>query len=279
MKVLITGSKGQLGYQLEKLLISRDIECFGIDKHNCDITKKEAVIKCFTDYMPTIVIHCAAYTKVDSAEKDKEKCYDINVNGTTNVVEACEKIDATMVHISTDYVFDGTKKEPYNENDQQNPINYYGYTKHLSEIEVSCRLQKYYIVRTSRLFSSPGYNIVDNLIKLGKEKSELHVVNDQTNSPTYANDLAIAIIELIEKGEYGIYHITNEGACNFYEFTKAIFTHSNIETALIPVSSKQYNHRAKKPAYTVLSKEKVYQLGLKEMPSWEEALNRYFTKV
>lgn len=275
MKVLVAGSKGQLGVQLIKALAEKKINCFGIDQHNCDITNEEHVNRVVFAYMPDVIINCAAYTKIDDAEKEKEECFNINVNGTKNLANACLKIDATMILISTAYVFDGTKRIPYTESDKPNPVNYYGFTKHMSELEVTCLLKKYFVIRTSRLFSSNGYNFVDKVLKLSKQKSEIHVVDDQIGTPTYTVDLANTILQLLDKTDYGIYHITNEGHCSFYELAKKIYDIKKISTEVIPISSSHYHKETARPKYTVLSNEKIYSLGLEKIPDWEDALRRY----
>lgn len=275
MKVLVAGSKGQLGVQLMKALEESKINCFGIDQHNCDITNEEHVNRIVLTYQPDFIINCAAYTKIDEAEKEKELCFNINVNGTKNLAHVCQKIDATMIQISTAYVFDGTKRIPYTETDKPNPVNYYGFSKHMAELEVTCLLKKYFVIRTSRMFSSNGFNFVENVLKLSRQKSEIHVVDDQIVTPTYTVDLTKAILQLFDKTAYGIYHITNEGQCSFYELAKKIYEIKDISTVVIPISSSHYHKETARPKYTVLSNEKIYSLGMEKIPDWEDALRRY----
>ena len=214
MKVLVTGANGQLGYDVVKELQKQNIECCGATRKDFDIIDFEATEKFITNYMPDVVIHCAAYTAVDKAEDEQGLCCLVNASATENIAQICKKIDAKMVYISTDYVFDGTKKDFYEVDDKPNPINVYGKTKLLGEQAVQKILNKYFIVRISWVFGEHGNNFVKTMLRLGKEHKELNVVADQYGSPTYTADLAPLLIEMIKTDKYGIYHATNEGVCS-----------------------------------------------------------------
>ncbi|MBU0472096.1 MAG: dTDP-4-dehydrorhamnose reductase [Nanoarchaeota archaeon] len=267
MKILITGSKGMLGQDIVKELKKTKFEIFDFGKEKLDITNKSDM-NIIKKISPNFIINCAAYTKVDLAEKEKEKCYSDNVKGVKEIVDICKRKNFTLVHISTDYVFDGTKKE-YNENDKKNPINYYGKTKAESEDIIINNLKKYYIIRTSWLFGKNENNFVEKFLRFSKGKKELKVVNDQFGSPTYTKDLSRAIIKVIDK-KYGIYHITNSGNCSWFEFASEIVKKKNIKCKLISCSTKEFPTKAKRPRYSILKNNKIKKLRL-----WKLALNEY----
>lgn len=274
MKYLITGANGQLGYDICQELQARNIKnVFLGTKENLDITNENQVKEVLNDYKPDIIIHCAAYTKVDDAENDKDVCYNVNVNGTRNIVKYAMEIGSKVVYFSTDYVFDGTKSSPYDEYDKPNPINYYGLTKYLGEEEVK-KMQDYLIVRVSWLFGMHGNNFVKTMIRLGKTKDKLNVVFDQMGSPTYTKDLAITIIDMLNKNCTGIYNVTNDDYCTWYEFAKKIMEINNINIRVYPVSTEEYKCSAKRPLNSRLSKNKLEGQLLK-LPSWKDALNRF----
>lgn len=272
MKVLVTGLNGQLGYDVVKRLEQENINHLGIDKDIVDITDEQLVKKTVREYMPDVIIHCAAYTAVDQAEDEKELCYAINVMGTKYVVEACKEIDAKLVYISTDYVFDGEGDKPFEVTDKPNPINYYGQTKYEGELVVQNSLEKFFIIRISWLFGSNGNNFVKTMLKLGKERKELSVVSNQIGSPTYSYDLAELIVEMIQTTKYGIYHATNEGYCSWYEFACEIFKRAGMDVNVKAVSTDQYPTRAKRPKNSRLSKEFLYGNGFEKLGRWETAL-------
>jgi len=247
MRVLVTGADGQLGYDVVKKLNELDIEHMGVDKKDFDLTNEKETKEFISDYEPNIIVHCAAYTDVDQAEVERELCYKVNVDGTKYVAEIAKKLDAKMLYISTDYVFDGQGEKPFEVTDQPNPINYYGETKYQGEQEVQKLLNKYFIVRTSWVFGEHGDNFVKTMLKLGKERDEISVVSDQYGSPTYTGDLADLIIEMIKTDKYGVYHATNEGVCSWYEFAKEIFKAADINVNVIPVSSDEFETKAERP--------------------------------
>jgi len=279
LRVLVTGYNGQLGFDVVNLLKKTGIDCIGVDKDDFDLTSEEKTKKYIIDYKPDVIVHSAAYTQVDRAEDERELCYSVNVLGTRYIAECSEKLGSKLVYISTDYVFDGEKNEPYNVDDKPNPINYYGYTKYLGEIEVKNKVEKYFIVRTSWVFGKNGNNFVKIMLKLGKEKDELKVVSDQVGSPTYTGDLAKLIVDMIKTDKYGIYHATNEGYCSWYEFACKIFEIAGLDINVIPITSKEYPTKAKRPKNSRLSKESLDKAGFSRLRSWTEALTFFLTEI
>mgnify|MGYP000853346349 CR=1 FL=1 len=275
MKVLVTGARGQLGYDVVQRLKELNIEHIGVDKEEFDLTNEKETKEFIRSYRPDVIVHCAAYTAVDKAEDEKEICHAVNVLGTRYVAEACKEIDAKMVYISTDYVFDGEKNEPYEVDDKPNPINYYGLTKYLGEREVQNILKKYFIVRISWVFGKNGSNFVKTMLRLGQERKEIRVVCDQVGSPTYTYDLAKLICEMIRTDKYGIYHATNEGYCSWYEFACEIFKAAGMDVKVIPIKSDEYPTKAKRPKNSRLSKNRLEFMGFNLLPHWRDALERY----
>jgi dTDP-4-dehydrorhamnose reductase len=275
MKVLVTGAKGQLGYDVVRRLEENNIECLGTDRNDIDVINKTKVKEFISDYKPDVVVHCAAYTAVDKAEDEREICHNINVLGTKYIVEACRDIDATLVYISTDYVFDGEGDQPFEVIDKPNPINYYGQTKYDGEIEVQNLLEKYFIVRISWVFGSYGNNFVKTMLRLGKERDEISVVADQIGSPTYTYDLAKLIVDMIQTDKYGIYHATNEGYCSWHEFACEIFKQAGIDVKVKPIMTEEYPTKAKRPKNSRLSKKYLLLQEYNKMDDWRSALRRY----
>jgi len=275
IKVLVTGSEGQLGFDIIRRLKKLDIECLGVDLYDFDITNPVQTDKFIFNYKPDVVVHCAAYTQVDKAEIEKEKCFDINVNGTENIAKACNKIDSKMIYISTDYVFNGSGENAWSENDPTSAINYYGYTKELGERLIREILEKYYIIRTSWLYGINGNNFIKTIIELSVTKNRLAIVDDQIGSPTYSVDLANMICNIFQTKCYGTLNISNTGYCSWYEFAKAIIDLLEIEVELTPIKSAEYNSVAKRPINSRLSMNRLKQLGFSEMPNWNDALKRF----
>lgn len=278
MKILITGSKGQLGSELVDLL-SKDNKVYGFGHKELDITDKNLVINTVSKIVPDIVIHCAAFVDADGCESNIKTAFDVNTIGSGNVAIASKKTKSAMVYISTDYVFDGKKKSPHLESDIPNPISVYGISKYGGELIVKHFLDKFFIVRTSWLFRRKGKNFVNTILRLAKDKKELRVVNDQVGSPTYTSDLARAISALISTKYYGIYHITNSGECSWYEFTKKILEYAKIKNVkVIPISTEELNRPAPRPKYSVLANFNLEKKKIYKMRNWELTLKDFFKK-
>lgn len=260
MVVLVTGASGQLGQALQHVAVNHpDIEFHFVSSSKLDITDKVSVASCFRQRKPDACINAAAYTAVDKAESEPEIAFAVNVTGVKNLAEVCKEHNVLMLHISTDFVFDGTKREPYTEDDIPNPQSVYGKTKLQGEQEIQAVLTKYYIVRTSWVYSQFGNNFMKTMIRLGQERDSLNVVNDQTGTPTNAVDLAEAIISILksDKEAFGIYNYSNEGSCSWYDFAKKIFEVNKITIDLQPIATSAYPTPAKRPEYSVLDKRKI----------------------
>lgn len=273
--ILITGGHGQLGTELRKLLDEKNIDYISTDAHDLDITDKEGTLKYISDLKPTLIYHCAAYTAVDKAEDEgKELDEKINVDGTRNVAEAAKAVDATLIYISTDYVFDGKKKDGmYKEEDAKNPLSEYGRTKLLGEQAVQEIMDKYYIIRTSWVFGLYGHNFIFTMQKLAETHDKLTVVNDQFGRPTWTRTLAEFMHFVIEKNaDYGVYHLSNENSCSWYEFAKEILKDTDVDVQ--PVTSAEYPQKATRPQYSVMDLSKAEALGFK-IPTWQEALSQF----
>ncbi|MFB5416560.1 dTDP-4-dehydrorhamnose reductase [Enterococcus avium] len=273
--ILITGGHGQLGTELRHLLDEKKLEYLSTDADQLDITDKEGTYKFITDMKPEIIYHCAAYTAVDKAEDEgKELDEKINVEGTRNVAEAAKAAGATLIYISTDYVFDGKKKEGmYQVDDTTNPLSEYGRTKLLGEKAVQETIDDYYIIRTSWVFGIYGHNFIYTMQKLAKTHDRLTVVNDQFGRPTWTRTLAEFMVFVIEKkAPFGIYHLSNENSCSWYEFAKEILKDTDVEVA--PVTSEEYPQKATRPQYSIMDLSKAKGLGF-EIPTWQEALNSF----
>ena len=279
MKIVVTGVNGQLGYDVVRELKFRGYQdILGIDIEDLDITNEIHVVEFFKKNIPTVIIHCAAYTAVDKAEDNKDICIDVNVGGTRNLVEQARKYDAKFVYISTDYVFDGDKQSPYEINDSPSPQSVYGESKYLGEIE-TLKHEKHFIVRISWVFGKNGLNFVKTMLRLGQEKEFLNVVNDQFGSPTYTYDLSRLLVDFIETDKYGIYHGTNEETCTWFEFTKEIFKVASINIPVNPILTSDYPTKAKRPKNSVLSKSSLDINGFKRLPNWKDALQRYLKEI
>ncbi len=279
MKVLVTGVKGQLGFDVVNRLKALDIECLGVDIDDFDLTDAEAVKQFIHKYMPSVVVHCAAYTAVEKAEENSHICYAVNVLGTKNIAEVCKEIHAKMVYISTDYVFDGKGEKFFQTTDAASPQNQYGLTKYQGELEVTKILEQYFIVRIAWVFGINGNNFVKTMLKLGKERTELNVVSDQYGSPTYTFDLAKLIVDMIQTEQYGVYHATNEGVCSWYEFACQIFNVAKLNVKVNPVTSEEYPAKVKRPLNSRLDKTSLDQAGFSRLPTWQDALARYIDEL
>lgn len=277
MKILITGSNGQLGRELVGRLQGTDF--LATDVAEMDITNQENTLAVINAYQPDVVLHGAAYTNVDGAEQNSEIAYKINAIGTQNVAAACLQCGAKMVYISTDYVFDGTLGRAYHEFDQTNPQSVYGKTKLAGEVLAKHILNRLFIVRTSWLYGD-GNNFVRTMVKLGQEKAELKVVDDQYGCPTSTKDLAEAILRLIHTEHYGTYHGTNTGVTTWCDFAKKIFELSgNDRVTVLSQTTQELNRPAPRPAYSPLENMMLSLTIDYTMPSWEEALKEYLCSL
>ncbi|MGL5641295.1 MAG: dTDP-4-dehydrorhamnose reductase [Paraclostridium sp.] len=275
MKVLITGSNGQLGLELSKQLhVISSYDVIKTDRENLNILDFKSVNDAITRENPDIVINCAAHTAVDLCENDIENAYKINALGPRNLAIACEKIGSKFVQVSTDYVFDGSGKRPYREDDMTCPNSIYGTSKLMGEKFTKKFCSKYFIVRTAWLYGD-GNNFVKTMLKLSETNNELNVVDDQFGSPTSTVDLAKAIIELMNTEYYGTYHGTCEGQCSWYDFAKKIFELKNIDIKVNPVTSEEFKRPAPRPAYSVLDNFMFKLVGLNSFRNWEESLAEY----
>ena len=277
MKILVTGVKGQLGYDVVRELEEHGIEAVGVDIDEMDITDAASVDKVIKEANPDAVIHCAAYTAVDAAEENVELCRKVNADGPRNIAKVCKELDIKMVQISTDYVFDGTGDRPWEPDDACGPVSVYGQTKYEGELAVREILDKYFIVRIAWVFGVNGKNFVKTMLGLASKFDTLRVVNDQFGSPTYTYDLAKLLVDMVLTDKYGVYHATNEGICSWHEFACAIFKEAGIEMNVIPVTTAEYGAKANRPANSRMSKEKLTENGFEKLPAWQDALARYVT--
>lgn len=282
MKVLVTGVKGQLGYDVVKELTKRNHEAVGVDIEDMDITDFSAVEKVLTAVKPDAVIHCAAWTAVDAAEDNADKVMKINVDGTANIAKVCKAIDAKMVYISTDYVFDGTGEAPWDPDCKDYaPQNVYGISKLGGEKAVAEILSKYFIVRIAWVFGKNGNNFIKTMLRLSETHDTLRVVDDQIGTPTYTYDLSRLLVDMIETEKYGYYHATNEGGyISWAEFASEIFKQAKKSTKVIPVTTAEYGlSKAKRPFNSRLDKSKLTLNGFERLPLWQDALKRYLEEL
>lgn len=276
MRILVTGVKGQLGHDVVNEMVKRGLEPVGVDLEEMDITDAGACRRVITESKVDAVIHCAAYTAVDAAEDNVDVCRKVNADGTRNIAEVCRDLDIKMMYISTDYVFNGGGERPWEPDDHREPLNVYGLTKYEGEIAVEQNVQKYFIVRIAWVFGVNGKNFIKTMLRLGKEKGAVSVVNDQIGSPTYTYDLARLLVDMIQTDKYGRYHATNEGLCSWYEFACEIFRQAGMdEVKVTPVDSDGFPAKAKRPSNSRMSKEKLTENGFERLPSWQNALERY----
>ena len=275
MKVLVTGVKGQLGYDVVKELGGRGHQHIGVDRDEMDLMDNEAIRTFIMGLNPEAIIHCAAYTAVDKAEEEVDVCYQVNAEATKIIAECAKELDIKMIYISTDYVFDGIKEGEYVETDLPNPINVYGASKLKGEQYVQALLEKYYIVRISWVFGINGNNFIKTMRRLGLERDELNIIHDQVGSPAYTAHLASLLVDMIETDKYGIYHVTNEGFCSWYEFANEIFKQSDIKVKTNPITTDQYPTKAKRPLNSRMSKVKLKENGFDPLPTWQQAVSDY----
>ena len=281
MKVLVTGVKGQLGYDVVNELTKRGIEAVGVDIQDMDITDAASVEKVIGEVAPDAVIHCAAYTAVDAAEDNVELCRRVNADGTQNIANVCKKLDCKMIYISTDYVFDGEGTRAWEPDDERHPLNVYGQTKYEGELAVQNTLEKYFIVRISWVFGVNGKNFIKTMLNVGKTHDTVRVVNDQIGTPTYTYDLARLLVDMNETEKYGYYHATNEGGyISWYDFTKEIYRQAGYKTEVLPVTTAEYGlSKAARPFNSRLDKSKLVEAGFTPLPTWQDALSRYLKEI
>jgi len=288
LKVLITGISGMLGVDLYKTL-REEYEVVGLDLkdfpstslsspplHKADITDGHGVRELFRQLAPDFVIHTAAYTDVDGCEKNPDRAHRVNALGTRNIALICQEKNIPLVYVSTDFVFDGKKNYPYAELDEPHPLNVYGRSKLAGENYIRSLLEGYFIVRTSWLYGQHGKNFVETILRLAEEKEVLTVVGDQVGSPTYSRDLAQEMKKLASGSSYGIYHITNSGSCNWYEFAREILKLAEIKGVKVkPITSKELNRPARRPQFSVLKSSSSRPGAGNTMRPWKEALKEY----
>lgn len=284
MKVLVTGVKGQLGYDVVNELTKRGHTAIGVDIDEMDITDKHSVQIVIEKTKPDAVIHCAAWTAVDLAEDENKISLvrAVNTDGTRNIAEICKKLNCKMMYISTDYVFNGQGTEPWEPDCKDyEPLNVYGQTKLGGELAVANLLEKYFIVRIAWVFGVNGNNFIKTMLNIGKKYDELTVVNDQIGTPTYTYDLARLLVDMIETKKYGYYHATNEGGyISWYDFACEIFKQAGYNTKVKPVTTEEYGlSKAKRPFNSRLDKSKLIENGFKPLPTWQDALSRYLKEI
>ena len=293
MKVLVTGVKGQLGYDCVNELTKRGHVAVGVDIEEMDITDAASVNSVVKETSPDAVIHCAAWTAVDAAEdeENREKVRLVNAVGTQNLADVCRDLNCKMLYLSTDYVFDGQGTEPWQPGcTDYKPLSVYGETKLAGELAVSQTLEKYFIVRIAWVFGKNGKNFIKTMLNLGKTHDTIKVVSDQIGTPTYTYDLAKLLVDMIETEKYGYYHATNEGGyISWYDFTKEIFRqacemgrqeYSEERLNLIPVTTEEYGiSKAKRPFNSRLDKSKLTENGFTLLPTWQDAVRRYLQEI
>lgn len=284
MKVLVTGVKGQLGYDVVNELTKRGHTAICVDIDEMDITDKHSVQIVIEKTKPDAVIHCAAWTAVDLAEDENKIALvrAVNTDGTRNIAEICKKLNCKMMYISTDYVFNGQGTEPWKPDCKYyEPLNIYGQTKLGGELAVANLLEKYFIVRIAWVFGVNGNNFIKTMLNVGKKYDELTVINDQIGTPTYTYDLARLLVDMIETEKYGYYHATNEGGyISWYDFACEIFKQAGYKTKVKPVTTEKYGlSKAKRPFNSRLDKSKLIENGFKPLPTWQDALSRYLKEI
>lgn len=279
MKVLVTGISGQLGFDVVKELKNRNHEIIGVNREMMDITCEDEVYSVIKEVSPDVVIHCAAYTAVDKAEDEVDKCREVNAKGTEYIAKVCRDLDIKMMYFSTDYVFDGQGKNLWRPNDKTLPLNLYGQTKYEGEKAVIDNLEKFFIIRISWVFGVNGNNFVKTMLRLAKNHKTISVVNDQIGSPTYTYDLAKLVADMIETEKYGIYHATNEGICSWYDFAVEIFKIAEMDVQVVPISSEEFPTAAKRPKNSRMDKSKLDECGFERLPHWKDALERYLKEI
>ncbi|MCI0721381.1 MAG: dTDP-4-dehydrorhamnose reductase [Acidobacteria bacterium] len=280
MRVLLIGANGQLGTDLRRTFEAKGVSVVPLTHADADVCDSGRIGEIVSSIRPDAVVNTAAFHKVEECEKQPERAYQINSLAVRSLAQACERAGATLVHFSTDYVFGGGKGSPYEVEDAPNPVNVYGASKVSGEHLIAFNIGKYFTIRTCGLYglagsSGKGGNFVENMLKRAAAGQPLRVVDDQVLTPTYTADLARTVLELMQTTTYGLYHITSGGQCSWYEFTCKMLALSGSSTEVSPVRSDDFPSPVKRPAFSVLSKNKLYGIGLERMPHWEDALDRY----
>lgn len=277
MKILVTGYKGQLGYDIVHECHKRGIDAVGVDVDEMDITDVLQVQSTITsDY--DAVIHCAAWTAVDKAEDEVDMCRKVNKDGTENILNVCKNLDIPIMYFSTDYVFNGQGQEPWKEYDRREPLNVYGLTKYEGELAVE-KYTKHFIIRISWVFGLNGNNFIKTMLRLGKERKAVSVVDDQIGSPTYTYDLAKLAVDMIVTDKYGTYHATNQEYCSWYEFACEIFKQANMDVKVTPVDSSAFPVKALRPKNSRMNQTELDAHGFERLPTWKDALHRYLKEI
>lgn len=284
MKALVTGVKGQLGFDVVNELKNRGHDAVGVDIEEMDITDPESVSRVIGEAAPDVVIHCAAWTAVDAAEDPENiaKVRAVNAGGTRNIAQVCKKLDCKMMYISTDYVFNGQGTQPWQPDCKDYaPLNVYGQTKLEGELAVANTLEKYFIVRIAWVFGKNGSNFIKTMLNVGKKHDTVRVVIDQIGTPTYTLDLARLLVDMAESEKYGYYHATNEGGyISWYDFTCEIYKQAGYATRVVPVTTAEYGlSKAARPFNSRLDKSKLAENGFQPLPAWQDALQRYLKEI
>lgn len=279
MKYLVTGSKGQLGFDIVRELQKRGItDIVSIDKEDLDLTDGNKVHEYVLNMKPDVIFHTAAWTNVDEAEEQEDLVYDINVKGSSYLVDAAEELGCKIFYISTEYVFDGKKSGLYEVDDPVNPLNVYGKTKFLGEQEVR-QYSRHFIIRTSWLFGINGSNFVETILKPGNKQEEINVVSDQLGSPTYTVDLAKLLVDMSKTEKYGTYHASNDGFCSWADLAEYIFKLNEKTIKVNHINASEYPSKALRPLNSKLSKKSLIENGFKTLPSWKDAIDRYHEEL
>ncbi|WNH13980.1 dTDP-4-dehydrorhamnose reductase [Thalassobellus suaedae] len=282
INILVTGGNGQLATCIKDVESQHDnlnfIYTDYLELDICDLKQVQAFFE--SNKQINYCVNCAAYTAVDKAEEDVEKAFEINAIGAKNLALVCNKEGAILIHISTDFVFDGKKSEPYTEKDVANPISVYGASKLQGEVKIQQKLKEHFILRTSWLYSEHCNNFLKTMLRLSKDRDELNVISDQIGTPTYAGDLAEVILKIIveENNLFGIYHYSNEGVVSWYAFAKAIFDESKINMSVSPIKTEDYPTSATRPKYSVMDKSKIKEKLKIEILDWKESLKKCLIK-
>ncbi len=278
MRVIITGGRGQLGSDLCALLKSNDCEVFSFSSKDFDITDNQKVLKISEQVLPDLIINCGAWTEVDACESDIDKAYLVNAIGAKNCAIAAQKIGSKLIHISTDYIFDGNKNTPYNEYDTPNPQSIYAKSKYAGEILVKEHSDKFFILRVAGVYGANGKNFVKTIVNYGKTKDSIKVVTDQITTPTYTIDICHQILRLMPTESYGTYHCSAEGFCSWFEFTQFIFDKLKISTKIYPCTTEEFPRPAKRPSYSVLENFNLKIQNLNVMRSWKDGITDFIEK-